>query len=269
MSLFGKKTKWNHIPKEFMEKKEDKNSNGKLKIEITGNSFIDATQLATIVNDEPIESTIEGQAKDLVAPSIYILNSNDVIFSPSNLAIHGLMFKIASFRNKIVFCLEAYENKFSEFYDGSKSKFFPLLIIERDNIKDFYFEKNQKYKAVKNGNVLKSVFSSSPFIIGMTLLGGLLGGGIVGRLLGGGIGKSIYGLTAKKRGDLSDGNINDLLSKIDYDIKEKTGTIFHLKCNIENKEIEILIACETFYEDLFEKFLHDHWTVNKPAIKIK
>ena len=269
MSLFGGKKKWNHIPKEFMEKETENDNNGKLKIEVTSSSFLDATQFATFANDEVVESTIPAQASDLIVPSLYILNSNDVIFQPTNLAIHGLMFNMVSFSNKVVFYLEAYENKFIKFYDGSKSKFFPLLVVERENIKQFNKENNQKFKAVKSNTILKAMFSQSPFIIGMRVLGTVLGGGIIGYFIGGKIGSGIYGLTAKKRGNISGVSIDDLLSKIDYDTIERTGTIFHLKYNKENKEIEILIACEAFYVNKFEIFLQENWTVNKPTIKTK
>lgn len=240
MGLFGKKTDWNHISDADMKKDSENASNGdRFRLELYEQNFIDIKQFmgSPMFQDSKIlDSTGPSQSGDLTIPSIYIVD-NKYLECSRDMAIHGLMLTVVSFDTKLAFCLETYGNPYIKYYDATKNSFYPFIIIDRKQVRDFKSEDHQKFKAVKPKSAQQFAKNLGPGFWGAA-------GGLIPSLIVRGIFSAV--------------------SKAQDETTEKVGTTFNLTYEQDNKLLELTIACETHYADIFERFLKIHWTTSMP-----
>ena len=270
----GKKTDWLHISKEDMQQEiENAAETGKMKIELKAESFLNIYEFKQYLEKEKIGEFIETTALQqrvsytydyLIIPSLYIARNKDITCQ-KDLAIDGLWCRIFSSQDKVIFCLEIYRTPYIKDYDPKNNYSFPFLIVDRKNIKEYNIEEDQKYKAIKTMGFWKNFGKQQLKSLDSNIAFKRL---VVGIELGIAIWKGIGSLIVKKKAKLGAHVIDDLIAKTQTE--DKTGTIFHLKCIVENKEdFTVSIACEEGYKTHFIKFLQDQWTINTPLIEKK
>jgi hypothetical protein len=241
MGIFGKKTDWSHMSEDDMKKNsENANHGDRFRLELYEQNFLDIKQFMSSPNfkdEEIIDSTGPSQSGDLTIPSIYIID-NKFLCCSRDMAIHGIMLTVVSFGTKVAFCLETYGNPYIKYYDATKNSFYPFLVIERTQIRDFHVIENQKFKAVKPKSSQQFAKNLGPGFWGAA--GGLIPSLIV---------RGIFSAVAKAQDETV----------------EKVGTIFNLSYEINEQIKEVSIASEFHYSADFERFLNIHWKTNKPV----
>jgi len=210
-------------PKDLIDKR--------LKIEINEDLFLHPNMFDEITDEVSFTGLIQGEKS--VESYLYILNNKSLVID-KDLPIPGISFTFASCNDKISFFL----------INEKTFKIFKLLDVERENIKEFKVENDQKY--------LSTAYKNSSGI-SATGVGTILGTSvpIIGPIIGGLFGFGVSKLKAK-------------INENSHKTIEKTGTIFHLICKQGIKEFTISIACESLRAKSFEQLLQKHWSVNNP-----
>jgi hypothetical protein len=232
------------LPKELMEVKLDsaiKNETSEsVKIDLTGNKFIIYEELVKNLNY--LNENLIGFQNDLIIdefrmPSLYIRNNNYLEFSSATYT-PGLKLMIYSYKDKVSFFIEKYNEPREKDYDISNSYFLPLLDINRSGIIKYRVEKNKKIKIINLKNTDRFLH-----IAGMGLA--VMSRGILGQLF-------VQGVLAASRA-------------IEDDVVEIEGAIFFLECTYDNKIIEIEIACHPTSAINFEQFVKKTWVKGNSA----
>ncbi len=208
----------------------------KLKIEINEDLFLHPNKFDEITDDVSFTGLIYGEKS--VESYLYILNNKSIAID-RDLPIPGLSFTFVSCNDKISFFL----------INEKTFRIFKLLDVERENIKEFKVEDNQKYQST----LYKSSSGISATGVG-TVLGTAVP--IIGPIIGGLFGYGVSKLKAK-------------IKENSHKTIEKTGAIFHLICNRGNKEFTISIACESLRAKSFKQLLEQHWSANDLFIQNK
>jgi hypothetical protein len=182
-----------------------------------------------------LDSTAPGEAGNQTVPSVYF-SPNEHFQVIQETAIQGMLLTIASTEKSIIFCFEFHENPFIKYFNSTKNKFIPFLVINRSNIGSFKKNEEVKLKAVKAKRSYQIMSN-----IGSAPVGGLITGAIF------------------------TGAFN-LASKLEGATFEKIGVRYTLGFQENNEEKSIDIICEKFYINDFDNFLNIHWTNSKPQI---